>query len=139
MHLRPKPLLTAAILLLASSLIAQEPYHPTDPDLMARLSYDNSRVALRGDVSHMCVAVSRDGDYRIVRSLDDGQTQRLHGKMPKEEFRQLTKLLGTAGLRNLSGDHGGLIRQESERFAAEIPLGDGWRVDGQRKCLQHEA
>jgi hypothetical protein len=71
--------------------------------------------------------------------LDDGQTQRLHGKMPKEEFRQLNKLLEAAEFRSLSGDHGGLIRQESERFVAEIPFGDRWREDGARKWLEHEA
>jgi hypothetical protein len=126
-------------LLVASSSIAQEPYHSPDPDLTARFSYDNSGVVQQGNARHVCVAVSRDGDYRIVRSLDNGKTQRLHGKMPKEEFRQLTTLLGAADFRNLSGDHGGLIRQEAESFAAEIPLGDRWREDGARKWLEHEA
>jgi hypothetical protein len=139
MHLYPKTLLTAAILLVASCSIAQERYRSPDPDLMARLSYDDSGVVRQGNVRHVCVAVSRDGDYRIVRSLDDGQTQRLHGKMPKEEFRQLTKLLGAAEFRNLSGDHGGLIRQDAESFAAEIPLRDGWHQDGAGNWLEHEA
>src|ERR1700724_1614719 len=120
MNLYSKMLLTSVTLLLASSSIAQERWHPPDPDLMARFSYDNSGVVRQGNVRHVCVAVARDGEYRIVRSLDTGQTQRLHGKMPKEEFRQLTNLLETAELRNLSGYHGGLIRQESESFAAEI-------------------
>jgi hypothetical protein len=140
MHLYPKTLLTAAILLVASSSIAQERYHSPDPELWVRLSYDNSGVVVRqGDVHHMCVAVSRDGDYRIVRSLDNGLTQRLHGKMPKEEFRQLTNLLEAAELRNLSGYHGGLIRQDAESFAAEIPLGDRGHDDGARKWPEHEA
>jgi len=139
MHLYPKTLLTAAILLVASCSIAQERYRSPDPDLRARLSYDNSRFVGPGNVRHMCVAVSWDGDYRIVRSSDDGQTQRLHGKMPKEEFRQLNKLLEAAEFRSLSGDHGGLIRQESERFAAEIPLRDGWHQDEAGNWLEHEA
>lgn len=121
MNLYPKTLLTVAILLVASSSMAQEQYHSPDPNLMARLSYDNSGVVREGNVQHMCVAVSGDGDYRIVRSLDDGQTQRLHGKMPKEEFRQLKMLLGAPDFRSLSGNHGGLIRQEAEGFRAEIP------------------
>jgi hypothetical protein len=125
MNLYSKMLLTSATLLVASSAIAQERYHPPDPNLMARFSYDNSGVVRQGDLHNACIAVSRDGDYRIVRSLDNGQTQRLHGKMPKEEFRRLTNLLEAADLRNLSGYHGGLIRQESESFAAEIPLRDG--------------
>ena len=83
---------------------------------MARLSYDNPGVVRQGNVRHICVAVSRDGDYRIVRTPGVGQTQRLNGKMPTDEFRQLTKLLGAAEFRSLSG-HVGLILQESERLA----------------------
>lgn len=138
MHLFRKTLLKTAILLVASVSIAQEHYHPTDPDLMSRLSYDNSGGAQPGSVQHVCVAVSRDGEYRIVRSLNDGQTQRRHGKMQKEEFRQLSSLLGTADFRSLTADHGGLIRQEAERFAVEIPLGDRWR-DDTRNWWEYEA
>jgi|ERR1700733_14967037 len=139
MNLYPKTLITAAILLVAPNSIAQERYHPPDPNLMARLSYENSGVVRPGEVRHVCVAVSRDGDYRIVRTLDNGQTRRLHGKMLKEEFHQLTRLLGASDFRNLSGDHVGVVRQEAESFAAEIPLGDRWREDGGRKWLEHEA
>jgi len=71
--------------------------------------------------------------------MEDGQTQWLHGKMPKGQFRQFATLLGSAEFRNLSGDHAGLIRQDSERFAAEIPLGVRLRADGTRKWLEHEA
>jgi hypothetical protein len=69
MNLFSKTLLTAAILLVASSSIAQEPYRSPDPELLARLSYDISGAVVHGNVGHVCVAVSRDGDYRIVRSL----------------------------------------------------------------------
>jgi hypothetical protein len=124
MRLCSKTLLAAAILFVASGSIAQELNHSTDAELMARLSYDNSGVVQRGDVRHECVAVSQSGDYRIVRTLDDGQTWRLHGKMAKEEFRQLIELLRADDFRNLPGNHGGLVREEAERFAAEIPLGD---------------
>jgi hypothetical protein len=98
MNLHLRMLLTSAILLVASASIAQERYHPPDPNLMARFSYDNSGVVRPGNVHHVCIAVSRDGDYRIVRALDNGQTQRLHGKMPKEESRQLNNLLEAAEL-----------------------------------------
>jgi hypothetical protein len=139
MSICPKKLLTAAILLVTASAIAQERWQPPDPNLLARFSYYNSGVVMRqGDVHHVCVAVSRNGDYRIVRSLDNGQTQSVHGKMPKEELRQLTNLLEAAELRKLSGYHGGLIRQESESFAAEIPLRDGWHEDGDGNWIEHE-
>jgi hypothetical protein len=138
MYLYPKTLLAAAIILVAFSSVAQEAYHAKDRELLVRLSYDDSVVARQGNGQHVCIAVSRDGDYRIVRSIEDGQTQRLHGKMPKKQFRQLTKLLGAAEFRNLSGNHAGLIRQDAERFAAEILLGDRWHVDGARKWLEPE-
>jgi len=138
MHLCQKTLITAVILLVASSSIAQG-LRRSDPDLMARLSYNKSGVLQQGDVRHVCIAISRDGEYRIVRSLVLIPTERLHGKMPKEEFTQLSKLLGASEFRNLSGDHGGMILRESESFAAEIPLGDRGHEDRGREWPEHEA
>src|ERR1700721_2044826 len=101
MHPSPKTLLIAAILLVASVSISQEAAPSADAALMARFSYDNSGFAQPVSVMHVCFAVSKDGDYRIVRSLDDGQTQRLQGKMPPEDFRQLNKLLENAKFKRL--------------------------------------
>jgi len=130
MHPSPKTLLIAAILLFASVSRAQEAAPSADTALMARLSYDNSRFAQPGSLMHVCFAVFKDGDYRTVRLLEDGHTQRLHGNMPKEEFRQLSNLLEAADFRNLSGAGGGLVRQEAETFAAEIAAGGRWHHDG---------
>ena len=139
MHPSPKTLLIAAILLVASVSIAQEATPSADAALMARLSYDNSGFAQPGSVMHVCFGVSKDGDYRIVRSLD-GHTHKLHGNMPKEEFRQLSNLLEAADLRNLSGNGGGLVRQEAEPFAAEIAVGSRWHDDGHgTKWLEPES
>jgi len=135
---RPRLALTLSMFLAASSVIAQQAYRPPDPHVMARLSYGSSGMAQRGDLRHVCVAVDRDGAYRIVRRLDDGQTQRLHGKMSKEELQRLSTLLGTAEFRNLSGDHGGLIRQQSESFVAEVPSA-GRALDGTGVSLEPEA
>jgi hypothetical protein len=79
---------------------------------------------------HVCFAVYKDGGYRIVRSLNDGPTQRLHGNVPREEFRQLSNLLEAPEFRNLSGSGGGLVRQEAATFAAEIALAGRWHDDG---------
>ncbi len=129
-----KSLLTATVLLLSVGSWAQELYHFNGPDLLARLSYDSSPVVQRLDgVRHVCVAVSNDGDYRIVRSLNSGQAQRLQGKIPQEQFQQLKTLLGSADFRALSGSHGGLILQESESFAAEIPMPGGQRESGTQR------
>jgi hypothetical protein len=126
MHFELKCLIAVVILLVAHNTLAQKPY-PSDLDLMVRFSYDNFGIVPREGVAHMCMAVSRDGDYRTVRVLDDGRTERLSGKLSREEFTQLSKLLRAPEFRSLSGAHGGLLRQEAERFAAEIPLDDVWR------------
>jgi len=122
--------LTAAILLGSASLWAQEPYHSSDPDLLARLSYDHSAVVHEGGVEHICVAVSRDGDYWVVRSLKLRQTQRRQGKLSPDQFQQLKKLLGSAAFQALSGNHGALIRQDSESFGAEVSIPVSPQKDG---------
>jgi len=117
-----KYLLIAGSLLISSGLWAQEIYRPPDPDLLAKLSYDGSTVDRREEgLQHICLAVSRDQEYRIVRVFNDGMAQRLHGKMTKQQFEQLNSLLGSPDFRVLSGGHGGLIRRDSKSFAAEIP------------------
>ncbi|MGA8432133.1 MAG: hypothetical protein WB729_20070 [Candidatus Sulfotelmatobacter sp.] len=138
MHLYQKTLLSAVVFLAASCSIAQERYRTSDPDLKARISYDNSGVVMGPNtVRHVCVAVSGDGDYRIERSLYDGELERLHGKMSEEEFNQLNKLMEADELRSLPGDHESLIRQESERFAVEIPTDDRESKDGTQR--EHQA
>ncbi|HLV86493.1 MAG TPA: hypothetical protein VKV39_05910 [Candidatus Sulfotelmatobacter sp.] len=111
----------ASLILPTCFACAQEIYHPPDPALMARLSYDNSGVVVHDQMQRICIAVSRDGEYHIMRSLDDGRLQRLQGKLPKEEFDKLSQLIEAPDFRSLSGYHGGLVRQEAETFAAEIP------------------
>ncbi|HET6178507.1 MAG TPA: hypothetical protein VFE61_16365 [Candidatus Sulfotelmatobacter sp.] len=118
-----KLFVTTAIVLVAASLWAQETYHAQDADLLARLSYHGPSTAKGVLFRQVCVAVSRDGEYRMVRSLNDGQMQRMEGKMPKEQLQKLSELLASAEFRSLSGDHSGLIRQMSESFGAEIPHG----------------
>ncbi len=86
MHPSPKTLLAAAILLLASVSIAQQSTPSTEAALLGRLSYDNSGFAQPGSVVHVCFAVSRNGDYRILRSSNDGHTQSLHGKSRRKNF-----------------------------------------------------
>jgi len=140
MHPSPKTLLIAAILLVACASIAQEAKSSAHAALMARLSYDNSGFAQPGSVMHVCLAVSKDGDYRIVRSTDEGHTQRLHGNMAREEFSQLSNLLEAADFRNLSRNTGGLVRQKAETFAAEIAVRGRWHDDGHgTKWLEPES
>jgi hypothetical protein len=123
-------LLTLSFLLIPFGVWGQKAAQSEKSDLLARLSYETSVVTQRDGLRQVCLAVSRDREYRIVRLENNGQTQRLHGTLTKEQFEQLTKLLDSPKFRTLSGNHGGLIRQEAESFAAEIPLGDRPRADG---------
>jgi len=121
--------LTAAVLLVWVGLWAQEVHHSQAPDFLARLSYDSNSagsVIREGEgLQQICVAVSRDGDYWIVRSLNSGRKQRLHGKIQEQQSEQLKALISDSDFRDLIGSHGGLIRQAAETFAAEIPREDG--------------
>jgi len=149
MNPRPKmvplavPLLTI-LLLIASGSLAQERFRTPDPNLMVRLSYDNSGVEQLHNPVHVCIAVSEDGEYRLIQSLGPTSTQdvpaaRYHGKMSKEELHQLTELIQSEELRDLSGSHGGLIRQTAESFAAEIPFGDRSRDADYSESLEERS
>jgi len=132
-------LLTLSFLLISFGVWGQKAAQSEKSDLLARLSYETSVVTQRDGLRQVCLAVSRDREYRIVRLENDGQTQRLHGTLTKEQFEQLTKLLDSPKFRTLSGNHGGLIRQEAESFAAEIPSVDRGRADRTREWLESEA
>ena len=139
MHTPTRMLLTVSFLLISFGTWAQEISHPVDADLLARLSYESSSVVWTAGVPrHVCIAVTRDGEFRIVRSLDYGQSQRLRGKMPKEQLQQLTQLLGDPEFRALSGDHVGVIRQDAEVFAVEIPGPARDHVDGTRQWMDRD-
>jgi hypothetical protein len=125
MQTRLKSFFTAAIFLTSLGLSAQEVDYSHHRDFLARLSYESSPVVQREGVRHICVSVARDGEYRIVRLPQEGEPQRLQGKMSSEQIKQLKTLLRSDDFRDLSGSHGGLIFQEAESFGAEI----GWRED----------
>jgi hypothetical protein len=111
-------------------LWAQEIHVDEHLDLLARLSYDSMSATLQDDRVRVCMAVTRDGDYRIVRLLENGQTLRMQGKMPNEQFQQLKTLLESHDFQGLSGSHGGIIRQESESFGAEMPMAPSQPASG---------
>src|SRR5689334_6728520 len=120
MRLDSRLLSLAVVLFVSPSLYAQI-YHFHDPSLLARLSYENSAIAQANTVQHICIAVFRDGAYRVLRSVD-GTTEHLQGKMPSEKLEQLKALLVAPKFRDMSGYRGGLIRKEAENFAAEISM-----------------
>jgi hypothetical protein len=138
MHPYPRTVIAVAILLVATTSFAQQPRRSGQPGVMARISYD-SGIASQQNVRQMCIAVTQDGEYRMVRFLNGGNTERLHGMIPKEEFHQLAKLLSAPDFRYQPNDHAGLIRQEAQSFAVEIPLGDRLHKDGVLEWIEPEA
>jgi hypothetical protein len=125
MEISIRSLMMTALLLGSAGLSAQEVYHSQDPDLFARLSYDTSPTVQQDEIRHVCIAVSREGDYRIVRSVDPEHTQRLRGKMSEQQFQQLRTLLSRPDFRNIADNQGGLVRQTFERFGAEVVRDQG--------------
>lgn len=118
MRIFARYLVAAAVVLLSSGLFAQQPVPQKSPDLLARLSYNISGSLADG----ICLSVSRDGAFRIIRSDSSGQMQHLEGQLPEKDLQQLKALLDAPDFRTLSGNHGGLILQHSESFAAEMPV-----------------
>lgn len=110
----------AAFLLATAIAWAQGPSQ--DPDLLARLSYQQS--PFQSDVaSHkMCISVFQDGNYRMVSSSRGGADGPilLKGKMSSNQLRALKRLLTAPAFRSLSGNDAGMIRDHAERFMAEI-------------------
>ncbi len=98
----------------------QDPSLQRRSDLLARFSYHSSVIQQADRLDQLCVAISREGDYRISRLMPDGETQRLRGKIPDKQFQQLKTLLASSEFRALSGGYGGLIRQRAESFGAEV-------------------
>jgi hypothetical protein len=124
MHPYAKLLLIAAgSLLVSGGLWAQEAYRSPDRDFLAKLSYDTSGAGRAELAQRVCMAITRDGNYRIVRWFNDPQetTMQFQGKVPRAQLEELRALLGSSEFRTLSGSHVGVIRMQSESFGAEIP------------------
>jgi len=128
-------LLIFTLVLVGSIAGAQQPSHAGENDILARLSYDSSGLLQGPGVSHICLAVSRDGDYRIIRSVENRPTLRLHGTMTGEQFREFKQLLEARAFRILLSSPGHLIYQDAESFHAEFPLGNRMQGDGERQYI----
>jgi hypothetical protein len=162
MRLYAKCFLMAAVLITSLALCAQEQQHSTAPTLLVRLAFDPGGWLSPGS-QHICLAVDRDGSYRMMRIntglrmiqtlnlestqpivvIEDNATtrrlldpiERLEGTMPPEQLQQLKTLVGASDLKPLSGNHFALIRQSAETFTAEIPALDKQAND--RTLLVH--
>lgn len=130
-----KLVLSVPVLLVASGLAAQEVHHSPIPGVFVRLSYDRSGFVEGDDLRHMCVAIFDDGSYRAERLLL--RTERREGRLTEVQFERLKKLLAADRFEGLPRNDGALIRENSERFALEIPAvlpmhydGKEWHYDG---------
>ncbi len=70
--------------------------------------------------------LSREQFQRLQSLLN----QHLQGTMSAEQLQQLHSLLESSDFRALPGNHGALIRESAETFAAEIPKAGKEVVDG---------
>ena len=146
MRLYTKCFLMTAVLTIPLILSGQEHQRVSDPNLLARLAFDSGGLQSPGS-QHTCLAVDRDGNYRMMRinagvrmvrtpNLDPAgptntnevirtppdPTERLQGTLSAEQLVQLQTLLGSSDLQPLSGNHFALIRQSAQTFSAEIPV-----------------
>ncbi len=119
-----------SILSVPLSLHSQQAEITIDPGIFARLEYATSAATMRHEVRHVCLAISNDGEYQIVRSTVDQPTQYLRGQMSKEQSEHLKGLLSSKEFRSQKGIFGSLILQDSESFRAEMPIPLKKRADG---------
>ena len=111
---------------LNGSLNGPQSNEQTPNNLLARLSYDTTYVTEeRGqphfsrNFSRICFEVYRDGRYRTSR-MALGRTENLRGTLPEEQVSQVASLLKKV---DFDSKGGGIVRQGSETFVAEILRG----------------
>jgi hypothetical protein len=111
---------------LSGSLNGLQSNEQTPNNLLARLSYDSTYVTEeRGqphfseNFSRICFEVYRDGRYRTSR-MALGRTESLRGTLSEEQVSQVASLLKKV---DFDSKGGGIVRQGSETFVAEIVRG----------------
>jgi hypothetical protein len=117
--------LNATVLFISIHSWPQETYQFHDPNVFVRLSYDNSPVLEGVGLRHVCIAVSRDWDYRIVRFVNPYKTTRLQGKLSARQFQELKELLTDPDFRHVKTSYATPIKKGAEVFGAEIIGVDG--------------
>jgi hypothetical protein len=88
-------------------------------NLLARLSYDSTYVAEERGLPHfprICFEIYRDGRYRVSR-VRLGGAENLGGTLSQEQVSHVANLLKKVDFENKGG---GIVRQGSETFVAEI-------------------
>jgi hypothetical protein len=119
-----RPFLIAAVLFV-SVYSRPQAYQFHDPNVFVRLSYDNSPVLEGVGLRHICIAVSRYQDFRIVRFVNPDKTTRLQGRLSDRQFKELTRLLADPDLRHVEASYATRIQKRAEIFGAEIVGADG--------------
>jgi len=109
--------------LVASPSFAQNNGTNDENALVARLSYSSTWFVSADQKTspRICFAVFKDGRYRMLRRSPDGRTQRVQGVIVPEELGQIEAMLKSPGFRALAGQRGGVVREGSETFIAEVP------------------
>jgi len=136
----------AIVAMAAGSSASGDKSRDEQSSLLARLSYRSTWISQPGQkvAPRICLSVSKDGHYRILRLSDIGQTQVLQGTLTPRQLKQLQDLLDAPDFRALAGSHGGVVRRGSESFMAEVPREEGvqrvlWMIPDRKSSFPQPA
>lgn len=135
----PRLLLIASFSLISLPIWNQQSDTLNDSGLLARLAYETTAVARRGALRQVCVAVTRDGEYRIMRATTDQPTEFLRGELTKEQFARLKTLLDSPKFRAQASHAGALIRQDAEDLRVEVTGSIRENGDGSQRLEESDA
>jgi hypothetical protein len=110
------------VLACSFSLLAQE--HKQLPEkfpLLGRFSYSSTwYLRTPDDLRRVCMAVSENGRYRMLRSTGEGVST-VQGTLSASSLLELRKMLEDPNFRALESDDASLVRAGAESFMAEVP------------------
>ena len=106
------------LLLFASLPLWSQSLYQLEPGIFARLSFNSSPQDEHP--TSICLALSGDGHYRMLRPARFGNTELLEGTMSERQMQRLTALLQNPEFRTIKGNSGGIVRNRWQSFGAEI-------------------
>ena len=109
----------ASFVAITSGICLAQSMKSRPDNLLARLSYRGADIVdwrYQKDYPQVCLALYRNGYYRISR-MTEGGTEALQGTLPDLQFARIDNLLKRL---DFSSNEGGIVRQRSESLVAEI-------------------
>ena len=88
------------------------------PGILARFSFNSSPQDELP--TSICLSVSLDGHYRMLRPAAFGDSEMLEGMMSERQLQRLFALLNNPEFQTIKGNSGGIIRSRWQSFGAEV-------------------